>query len=150
MNEKLVEDINTVPFHEITEVTQETLETATENALNTKMPTGTVVEEQAASPEDHAAAFFRLQQPTFAKLLSEMAPYQLRRAILNAVTYPFNGTEYAPESEEEKQFAYLVHELMLNRTIMQLAFEMQKAEEGLQKQTENATINTNTNVKEEK
>lgn len=90
--------------------------------------TGTITQQEAHKPEDVAAAFFRMEKAKFQMLLSKMAPYQLRRAVMNAVSYPFVDEEYNPESEEEKQFAYLVHELMLNKSIMQLSFEMQQAE----------------------
>ena len=83
------------------------------------------------SAADVAAAFFQLNAPKFEKLLSEMAPYKIRRAVLNAVTYPFIDRGYDPDTDEEKAFAYLVHEMMLNKTIMQLSFEMDKAEQDM-------------------
>src|SRR4051812_1389445 len=75
-------------------------------------------------PEDIAAAFFKMQKIKFEGLISKLAPYQLRRAIMNVVSYPFTDKEYLPETEEEKQFAYLAHEMMLNKVMMVAAGEM--------------------------
>lgn len=115
---------------------------------------GKITEQETHKPEDVAAAFFKLEKTKFQALLAKMAPYQLRRAIMNAVSYPFVDKEYNPETEEEKQFAYLTHELMLNKTIMQLSFEMQQAEkvqqEALQQQSEDATITSEAVVSEVK
>ncbi len=104
---------------------------------------GTVVQKDNYTPADVAAAFFRLNAPKFRELLAKMAPYQIRNALMNAVTYPFTDTKYEPESQDEKTFAYLVHEMLLNKTIMQLHWEMEKAESDLKKQEENVTITNN-------
>lgn len=130
MNEALVEEINSVP-----------IESSVVDSEGTSLE-GSITESEGKQPEDVAAVFFRMQAPKFRELLTKMAPYQLRRAILNAVVYPLIDTQYDPETEEERQFAYLVHELMLNKTIMQLAYEQQKVEEGLQKEQEVGTMGT--------
>jgi hypothetical protein len=65
-------------------------------------------------------------------LIDQMSVRQMRRLIFNACSYPFVDREYQPRTEEEKSAAYLVHEMMLNKTIMTLHYEMEQAERALQ------------------
>lgn len=129
MNEEQVEEIMKLPE---------------ESSVDNNQTDGKVTVQEAHKPEDIAATFFRMEKIKFQMLLSKMAPYQLRRAIMNAVSYPFTDEEYLPETQEERDFAYLAGELMLNKTIMQLAFEQQQVEkaqqEALQNVEEVATI----------
>jgi hypothetical protein len=101
--------------------------------------TGTITEAPPVppAPEDLAAAFFRLQGPRLKELLSKLNAKQLRRVVLNACSYPFTEKAYNPRTQTEKQTLYLIHEMVLNRSIMQLHFEMQKAEEAANKQETN-------------
>lgn len=95
---------------------------------------GKVTQQEVHQPEDIAAAFFKLNQAKLERQLSNLSSKQLRRVIFNACSYPFVDKEYKPRTEEEKQVAYVIHELMLNKTIMTLSFEMQEAEKALKKQ----------------
>lgn len=149
MNEDQIAEIQSLPAEE--EVVKlpdeisnliEALDTLKDNGgLPLVEPTEVKVQEQH-NPEDVAAAFFGMQKAKYQTLLAKMAPYQLRRAIMNAVSYPFVDKEYLPETDEEKQFAYLTGELMLNKTIMQLSFEMQQAEKASSQQTEEVVKDT--------
>lgn len=120
--------------NEILEIPEGTVELVENGGVD--INAGEIASTGQHSAADVAAAFFRLNAPKFKELLTKMAPYQIRNALMNAVTYPFTDTEYNPETEEERSFAYLVHEMLLNRTIMQLSFEMDKAEQDLKKQEE--------------
>lgn len=94
------------------------------------------------APEDVAAQFFMMQKSRLFIMLDKLSAKQLRRLLFNVCSYPFVDKQYMPRTEEEKSTAFLVHELMLNKTIMQLSFEMQKAEEGLKKQEEDVKLNS--------
>lgn len=132
MNEEMIEEVKSIPL----ESDIQSLE------VNGEQLQGSITETQGKQPEDMAAVFFRMQAPRFKALLERMAPYQIRSAILNAVVYPLIDTGYNPESQEEREFAYLIHELMLNKVVMQLAFETQKAEEAIKKLDNNADLTT--------
>ena len=103
--------------------------------------TGTITEAPPVppAPEDLAAAFFRLQGPRLKELLVKLNAKQLRRVVINACSYPFTEKEYNPRTPNEKQALYLIHEMVLNRSIMQLHFEMQRAEEVANKQNNNVS-----------
>ena len=110
----------------------------------------TVVQEKHG-PEDIAAAFFKMQRSKFELLLKKLAPYQIRKAIMYVVSYPFDDT-IKLETDEEKQFAYLAHEMMFNKSIMQLVAEQAKVDQAqqqaLQEGDEAATIEENKEVKD--
>lgn len=93
-----------------------------------------VIVQDQHKPEDIAAAFFKLNKAKLERQLSQLSAKQLRRVIFNSCSYPFVDKEYKPRTDEEKQVAYTVSEMMLNRTIMQLSFEMNAADEALKKQ----------------
>lgn len=107
MNEQLVEEIE---------------------KLQTEDSTTTVAVQDTHKPEDVAAAFFKLNSNKLELLLDKLSAKQLRRVIFNACAYPFVDVKYNPRTDEERQTAYVVHEMMLNKTIMQLSYEMQLAE----------------------
>lgn len=131
MNEKLIEEIENTPV--------DGAETPSE------LPEGTVVEQQAKSPADMAAVFFKMQQPRLNFIINKLSAKQMRRVIFNATSYPFVAKEYQPRDEDEKAAAYLIHEMMLNKTVMQLHFEMEQAEKALLQQQNSDTMNSETN-----
>ena len=100
---------------------------------NKAEPTGTITEAPPVPPasEDLAASFFRLEQPRLKILLSKLTSKQLRRVIFNASSYPFVDKAYNPRTDTERQAAYLVSEMVTNKMIMQLSFEMQQAEKAM-------------------
>lgn len=104
------------------------------------MPAEGVKVQDVHKAEDIAAVFFKMQQPRLKILLSKMSSKQLRRVIFNAVSYPMVEKEYAPRTKEERDALYLVHEMTLNKTIMQLSFEMNKADNALKEQENLTTI----------
>lgn len=91
--------------------------------------------------EDIAAAFFRLNEAKLVHQLDKLSIKQLRRVLYNACAYPFVKEDYKPETTEEQDCAYVVHEMMLNKTIMQLSFEMEQAEKATKNQESNETNN---------
>lgn len=134
MNEEMIEDVMKLPE-----------ENVTVNGVE-----GTIKQQEQYSPEDVAAAFFRMNRNKFEELLGKMAPYQIRRAVMNAVSYPFVDEEYNPSDNDERQFAYLVHELMMNKSMMMMAGEMLKVAEDVSKHDTNAKKAQETNnIKEE-
>lgn len=86
-------------------------------------------------PEDIAAAFFQRSKPVLKKLLGTMSAKQMRRFVMHVGSYPHHDKGDLPRTEEEKKAAYILNEMMFNKTIMQLAAEAQKVDEA-QKQEE--------------
>jgi hypothetical protein len=81
------------------------------------------------NPEDVAAAFFALEYPRFKAMLQTLSQNELVRLALNLA-----GNEFVPEAnklktEKEKTAYYLGNQMIFNRSIMLLTYEMQKAEE---------------------
>lgn len=100
------------------------------------------------NPEDVAAAFFHLEYPRFKAMLNTLSMNELVRLCLNLA-----GNEFVPEqnklkSEKEKTAYYLGNQMVFNRSIMQLTYEMQKVEEAQKLLEKNKQTNeeTNTNV----
>lgn len=88
------------------------------------------------SPADVAAAFFSLEYPRFRALLNELSQNELIRLCLNLA-----GNEFVPEanrlkSEKEKSAYYLGNQMVFNRSIMQLQYEMDRAEAAQKAQEE--------------
>lgn len=83
------------------------------------------------NPEDHAAAFFSMNEKVFINLLSKTSLRGLKRVIYNVATYPI-GSRTVNLQEDEKQLAYIFNEMVLNRSIMQLHLEMEKVNKGLE------------------
>jgi hypothetical protein len=80
-------------------------------------------------PEDIASAFFSMEKPNLKKLLKEMSSKQLRRVIMNVASFPMIEPGDKLQTEYEKRAAYLFNEMVTNKTIIQLSYEMQRAEE---------------------
>lgn len=89
------------------------------------------------NPEDVAAAFFKMEQPKFKKLIESLSHRQLKRLVFQLVSGPLVQQQYVATSEEEKRAYYLGDQMIYNRMIMQLSMEMQKAEEAVQKEKQN-------------
>jgi hypothetical protein len=106
-----------------------------------------LVEQQGKTPADMAAIFFKMHQPRLNMIINQLSAKQLRRVIFNATSYPFVSREYAPRDENEKAAAFLMSEMMLNKAIMQLQFEMEKAEKAFLEQ-QNSAIMDSTNTSE--
>ena len=129
---------------------QEQTETLPETPLVT--PSDAQAQTEQPNPEDLAASFFSLEQPKLNKLLLELSQRQLRRLVFQLVSHPFTPTQYVATSEEERKAFYLGDQMIHNRMIMQLHFEMQKADEAAKNagqtaetvlQSDNTTTETN-------
>lgn len=96
--------------------------------------TGTTQQVDTHTPADAAAAFFGMQKTKLAMLLENMSAKQMRRILMNACSFPFVDKQYTPRTDEERSAAYLVGEMLTNRMIMQLQYEMQLAEEAVNNQ----------------
>lgn len=97
------------------------------------------------NPEDIAAAFFMKEKPRLKFLLKNLSAKQLRRVIMNVASFPLTDPGDLPKTKEEKDVAYIFSEMTLNKSVMILTKEMQKAEEALKKQQEmsNGEVETN-------
>ncbi len=84
------------------------------------------------NPEDLAAAFFSLEQPRFKKIVDGLSQRQLKRLLFQLVSHPFTPQQYAPSNQDEKDAFYLGDQMIHNRMIMQLHYEMQRAEQAQQ------------------
>ena len=91
---------------------------------------------EIGSPEDLAAAFFKKEKPHLKMLLQKMSAKQLRRFVMNVAAFPLVDKGDLPQTEEEKQAAYIFSEMSLNKTLMILSVEMKKAEQTLKAQKE--------------
>lgn len=86
-------------------------------------------------PEDLAAAFFSMEYPKFVKMVNDLSYNQLIRLCINLA-----GNEFVPDknklkTEEERHAFFLADQMIHNRTIMRLHFEMEKAAEAEKQQT---------------
>lgn len=86
----------------------------------------------ALPPEDIAAAFFKLEYPRFKAMLDTLSRNELERLCLNLAGGELVPIQNQLKSEKEKTAYYLGAQMAQNRMIMQLAFEMQKAQEAEQ------------------
>lgn len=92
------------------------------------------------NPEDLAAAFFKLEYPKFVAMLNCLSMNELIRLCINLA-----GNEFVPDknklkTEKEKKAYYIGNQMVHNRAIMQLSFEMEKAEEAYKREQENLKI----------
>lgn len=94
------------------------------------------------SPADIAAAFFTMNQTKLVRSLNALSLRALRRMVLNVAAYPTKG-QYNPRDENERTAAYLFHEMMFNKSIMQLQVEAEKIEKANLEQTNKEGENTN-------
>lgn len=147
LNEQMVEEIMQLSPEKNAELAEKNLAdfraTLPENFEDAKP---VVNEKPSYKPEDLAATFFAMQAPKLDNLLNNMSAKQMRRVLFNAVSYPLVDRKYHPRTQEEKDVAYLVGEMVLNRTIMQLSFEMAKADEDMKKQATNEEQDVNMNT----
>lgn len=101
------------------------------------------------SPEDIAAAYFSLNQPKLKKAIDQMSLRQIRRLFWNLASYPFVPEEQKLKSDEEKSAFYVANEMISNKTIMLLHYEMQKVEEAQRKEQELKQNEVTTNEESE-
>lgn len=87
-----------------------------------------VKEEVQHSPADAAAAFFRLEEPRFKLLLEQMSAKQIRRFVMYVGAFPLTD-RYKLQNDLEKRAAYLFGQMVFNKSIMQLQFEMERVEQ---------------------
>lgn len=134
MNENNVEEINKIPYDTASDYN---VISSPENSLVPE-GTGTIKNtiQDKPNPEDLAAVFFKGQKPKLQALLSKMSAKQLRRVLYNAVAYPLVEKFNLPRTQDERDALYLVHEMVLNKTVMQLHFEMTKAEDAVKMGTQ--------------
>lgn len=83
---------------------------------------------QTLSPEDIAAAFFRLEYPRFKGMLNILSRNELERLCLNLAGGHLVPVQNQLKSEKEKSAYYLGAQMAENLVIMRLSAEMEKAE----------------------
>lgn len=86
--------------------------------------------------EDVTAAFFKKQKPVLKSLLSKMSAKAVRRFVMNVAAFPLVDKGDLPQTEEEKQAAYIFSEMTLNKSLMVLTQEMKKVEQAQRQQQE--------------
>lgn len=79
-------------------------------------------------PEDIAAAFFMKEKWNLKRILTNMSVKQIRRFVMHVAAYPMHDPGDTPKTDAEKSAAHLFNEMVTNKTMMQLAVEMEKAE----------------------
>jgi hypothetical protein len=125
---------------------EQTVETMQE--IPSVTPADAAAAMEQPNPEDLAASFFSLEQPKLNKLLNELSQRQLRRLVFQLCSHPFTPTQYVATSEEERKAFYLGDQMIHNRMIMQLHYEMQKADEASKKtgQTSSSVVESNDSI----
>lgn len=88
------------------------------------------------NPEDMAAAFFSLSEPRFLTLTSKMSSREISRAVRFAIMHPFGKKHITLLTQNEKDLAYLISEMIMHKMIMQLHYETKKVEEAQKRQDE--------------
>lgn len=86
----------------------------------------------ALPPEDIAAAFFKLEYPRFKAMLDTLSRNELERLCLNLAGGELVPIQNQLKSEKEKTAYYIADQMIFNRVIMRLSYEMQKAQEAEQ------------------
>lgn len=89
---------------------------------------------ELGNPEDLAAAFFMKEKPRLKFLLKNLSAKQLRRVIMYVASHPLTDPGDMPRTKDEKDAAYIFSEMSLNKSVLVLSAEMQKAEQALKKQ----------------
>lgn len=97
----------------------------------------TAIKEESHSPEDIAAAFFSLEYPKYRAMLSTLSMNELIRLSLNLAAGEMTPELNQLKTDKERKAYYLGDQMIQNRSIMRLAFEIQKAEEAQAKEQEN-------------
>ena len=83
--------------------------------------------QQQMAPADVAAAFFRKEKPVLKMLLAKMSAKEIRRTVMNAAAFPLIDKGDMPTTKEGKRAALLIGEMFLNKSLMVLTEEMNKA-----------------------
>ena len=92
-----------------------------------------VTEQDTHTPADVAAVFFMRNKGILKQNLDKLSLRQIKRVLFAIAAYPLAG-EYNPKSDEEKAVAYLINEMMFNKSIMSLQAEIDRAEKTRQKE----------------
>lgn len=90
-------------------------------------------------PEDAAAAFFQMNESKLARLVDGLKLNQLQRIFMHVALAGLGKKPYkliGDDNEPEKQTAYVFNELVTQRFVMQLALEMERAENAHKKELE--------------
>lgn len=95
--------------------------------------------DQVNRPEDVAAAFFKKEKPVLKMLLSKMSAKEIRRTVMNAAAFPLIDKGDVPTTPEGKRAVLLIEEMLMNKSLMVLTQEFQKAEAAMNKQKEQPT-----------
>lgn len=97
-------------------------------------------------PADVTAAFFKKQKPVLKRLLSQMSAKQMRRFVMNVAAFPLVDKGDLPQTQQEKDAAYIFSEMSLNKSLMIMTEEFKRTEAAMNKQKEQpATEGTESN-----
>jgi hypothetical protein len=93
---------------------------------------------QIGNPEDLAAAFFRQNYPRVKALLGKLSKRGIERAVMCAAAYPLVPEGYKWRSEEERQLAWSLEQMIACKALMIESVKLQKmtSTEDLEKQNE--------------
>lgn len=113
---------------------EQTVEQQAPKAKPTREELEQQIKQNPHSPEDSAAAFFMKNQNLLRNAVNAMSSKQLRRFLYNLVSYPHVETGKEVKSQLEKEALHVANEMVMNKAVMQLAFELGKAEEAMKKE----------------
>jgi hypothetical protein len=101
-------------------------------ALEQKMLENAAEADPTGTAADKAAAFFKKSAAELANLVPNMSKRALERMIMHVATYPLLGKEYIVKiGSIEHKAAYRFNEMVMQKTIMQLQFEADKAQKAI-------------------
>lgn len=81
------------------------------------------------NPEDIAAVFFQRHESEYVKYVNTLSNRGLKRLCMHLALGPLANKDYKMKDNNEKHAAYIGNELVMERVLMQLSVEVQKAEE---------------------
>lgn len=89
-------------------------------------PPGQVSPAAIGAPEDLAAAFFRQNYPRVRALLSKLSKRAIERAVMCAAAYPLVPKGYKWQSEDERQLAWALEQMIACKAMMIEASKLTK------------------------
>jgi hypothetical protein len=96
------------------------------------------------SPSDIASAFYALNEKKLKRCLEKLSVRQLRRVIMLVASYPLRDV-YKTNNIDERGASYLLNEMVMNKVIMQLQVESERAEAAQKAEEEREKLNTTNN-----
>lgn len=90
-----------------------------------------IIKTEQNKAEDVAAAFFSLEYPRYVTLINQMSQKEMKRLLIHLAAGELAKENKPLVTELEKQAFYVGNEMIRNRTIMQLHYEMMRVEQAM-------------------